>query len=74
LEPGFPRKISVVTTRHWLHELGFEVLSAKKGCFVDGHEHADGVEYRKGKMIGVGFLDQNNAPTEKAKSVLPSEF
>ena len=23
LEPGFPRKISVETARHWLHELGF---------------------------------------------------
>ena len=30
LEPGFPRKISVETARHWLHELGFEVLAAKK--------------------------------------------
>jgi len=31
LEPGFPRKISVETARHWLHELGFEVLTVKKG-------------------------------------------
>ena len=46
LEPGFPRKISVETARNWLHKLGFEVLTAKKGCFVDGHERADVVEYR----------------------------
>ena len=30
LELGFPRKISVETARHWLHELRFEVLAAKK--------------------------------------------
>ena len=79
LEPGFPRKISVETARHWLHELGFEVLTVtcKKGCFVDSHEHADVVEYRKKflrKMVGLGFLNQNNAPTEKVKSALPSEL
>ena len=77
LEPGFPRKISVETARHWLHELGFEVLTAKKGCFVDGHERADVVEYRQKflrKMVGLGFLNQSNAPTEDAKSALPSDL
>ena len=55
LEPGFPR---IETARHWLHELGFEVLTAKKGCFVDGHERADVVEYRQKflqKMVALGF-------------------
>ncbi len=48
LEPGFPRSISVETARKWLHELGFEVLTAKKGVFVDGHERPDvGVERYK---------------------------
>ena len=54
LEPGCPRNISVETARHWLHELGFKVLSAKKG-FVDGHERADVVESRSKflrRMIG----------------------
>jgi len=58
LEPGFPRKISVETARNWLHKLGFEVLTAKKGCFVDGHERADVVEYRQKflqKMVALGF-------------------
>ena len=45
LEPGYPRAISVETARRWFHELGFEVLTAKKGCFVDGHEPDDVVEY-----------------------------
>ena len=30
LEPGFPRKISVETARHWVHELGFEMLALKR--------------------------------------------
>ena len=25
-------------------------------------------------MVGLGFLNENNAPTEKAKSALPSEL
>jgi len=76
LEPGCPRKISVETARHWLHELGFEVLTAKKGCFVDGHEREDVVKSRSEflKMIGLGFLNESNAPTEKAKQSLPSNI
>jgi len=77
LEPGFPRKISVETARHWLHELGFEVLTAKKGCFVDGHEREDVVEYRKKflrKMVGLGFLNEQNAPTDEAKLALPGDL
>ena len=32
LEPGFPPKTSVEMARQWMHELGFEVLSASKGA------------------------------------------
>ena len=69
LEPGFPRKVSVETARMWLHELGFEVVAKKKGTFVDGHEREDVVEYRTKflrKMIGLGFLNEANAPTAEA--------
>ncbi len=37
----------VETTRKSVHELGFEVVTKKKGTFVDGHEREDVVEYRK---------------------------
>ena len=77
LEPGYPRKISVETARRWLHELGFEVLTAKKGCFVDGHERQDVVEYRDTflrKMVSLGFLNESNAPTEKARQSLPTDL
>lgn len=44
LEPGFPRRISVETARNWLHDMGFEVLTANKGIFVDGYERPDAVK------------------------------
>ena len=77
LEPGFPRNTSIETGRKWMHELGFEVVSKKKGTFVDGHERNDVVEYRTKflcRMVSLGFLNPNNAPTEEAKNALPSDI
>ena len=59
LAPGFPRRVSIETARCWLHELGFSVMRAQKGTFVDGHEREDVVEYRNKfirRMVGLGFL------------------
>ena len=59
LEPGFPRKISIETAHQWLHHLGFEVLSATKGAYFDGHERDDVVLSRKEflkELAAVGFL------------------
>ncbi|KAG2342076.1 hypothetical protein BDR05DRAFT_949332 [Suillus weaverae] len=39
--------ISENCARHWLKKLGYELTSVKKGIYVDGHECADVVEYRK---------------------------
>ena len=60
LEPGFPRKISIETARLWMHHLEFEVLSAKKGLYFDGHERPDVIEECKvlnfiRKMAEVGL-------------------
>ena len=77
LEPGFLRKISLETGRKWMHELGFEVVTKKKGTFSDGHEREDVVQYRKSflrKMVGLGFLNPTNAPTEEAKKALPNDL
>ena len=30
-----------------MHELGFEVVTKKKGTYVHGHEKKDVLEYRK---------------------------
>ena len=77
LEPGFPRSIHIETARKWMHELGFEVLSHKKGTFVDGHEREDVVEYRKKflrRMVALGFLNSMNAPSEEARKALPTDL
>ena len=74
LEPGFPRKISLETARLWLHHLGFEVLTVRKGIFIDGHERLDVIDARKlflRKMTKLGFLHITNAPTKDAMKALP---
>ena len=74
LEPGFPRKVSTETARLWLHHLGFEVLSATKGAYFDGHERDDVVasrtEFLK-EMISIGFLHPDQAPTPAAQQAFP---
>ena len=42
-----PRKIGLETARKWLHHLGFEVLTAKTGIFIDEHERHDVIKSRK---------------------------
>ena len=77
LAPGYPRQISLETARKWLHHLGFEVLDHKKGTYCDGHERDDVVEYRGKfirKMIALGFLNKDNAPTPEAAASLPTDL
>ena len=64
LETGFPRHVSTETARKWLHDVGFEYLSPKKGSFVDGHERSDVVDHCKKflrKIVGLGFLRKEHA-------------
>ena len=75
LAPGFPRKTSIETARQWMHHLGFEVLSAKKGAYFDGHEPDDVIEARHEfikKMIEVGYLHPDQAPTPEAQRAFPA--
>ena len=77
LEPGFPGKISIETVRKWLHHLEFHVLDPKKGIYINGHEREDVVAYRAKflrKMVGIGFINKNNAPTAKASQCLPDDL
>ena len=37
--------ISLKAATQWLHKLGYSVTEAKKGMYVDGHEHPDVVKY-----------------------------
>ena len=57
--------------------MGFEVQTAKKGSYVDGHERANVKEYRKiflRRMFVLGFLNESNAPTEEAKPTFPTDL
>ena len=59
-----------------MHELGFVVVTAKKGAFVDVHERENVVEYRKiflRSKVAMGFLNLSNTLTENAKLALPKD-
>ena len=61
LKPGFQRKVSTEEERN--------------SC--GGHEQDDFAEYRKKflhQMLSLGFLNENNAPTEVAKRALPKNL
>ena len=76
LEPGYPRKISVETARRWLRQLGFEIITPRKGIFIDGHERDDVIVYRKiflCRMVKTGFLHFTNAPTESSQKTIPTD-
>ena len=77
LEPGFPRKVGVSTCRQCLQQLGFEVITPRKGIFIDGHERADVVEARTrylSRMLKLGFLHFTNAPTPEAIKAIPDDI
>ena len=57
-----PSKITVRTARRWLHKLGFEQVSSKKGVYIDGHERADVVEYRKLYLKKLDILASTHLP------------
>ena len=77
LESGYPRRLSIATALHWLHNLGFQVMKKKKGTYVDGHERKDVIDYRQKflrKMVANGFLNKNNMPMPSIESAFPSDI
>ena len=36
--PNTPDNISVLIAQRWLHKLGFDPCSTRKGVYIDGHE------------------------------------
>ena len=76
LESGYPRKVSIETAHQWLHQLGFEVLSATKGAYFDGHERQDVIASRKEflkEMVTQGFLHPDQAPTPDVQRAFPAD-
>ena len=68
--------MSVETARRWLHHVGFEIITPRKGIFIDGHERDDVVEYRNvflRRMVKIGFLHFTNAPSESSQIALPTD-
>ena len=60
--PQVPASISNRTATRWLHQLGFEPSSTKKGVYIDGHERSDVVEYRKLYLRKLEMLESTHAP------------
>ncbi len=60
--PQVPSSISDRTAIRWLHQLGFEPTSTKKGVYIDGHERSDVVEYRKLYLRKLEILESTHAP------------
>ena len=59
--PQVPSSISERTAARWLHQLGFEAASTKKGVYIDGHERSDVVEYRKLYLRKLEILESTHA-------------
>lgn len=56
---------------------GFEVLTPRKGVFIDGHERPDVVEARSAflrRMVKLGFVNLLNAPTDDACKAIPIDI
>ena len=60
--PQVPSSISERTAARWLHQLGFEPASTKKGVYINGHERSDVVEYRKLYLRKLEILESTHAP------------
>ncbi len=63
-----PRKVSVSTCRRWLSGMRFEVITPRKGVFIDGHERADA------RTAYLRFVNLLNAPTDESRSAIPTDI
>lgn len=60
--PHIPAKISLNTACRWLHKLGFQPSSTRKGVYIDGHERTDVIEYRTLYLRRLEILSSTHAP------------
>ena len=59
--PNLPN-ITNRTAVRWLHILGFDIMSSKKGVYIDGHERNDVVDYRKIYLRRLEIISSCHAP------------
>ena len=60
--PDAPAKLSVPTATLWLHKLGFNPSSTKKGIYIDRHERRDVVDYHKLYLRKLEVLESTHSP------------
>ena len=71
--PNIPGSISVRTAQRWLHKLGFDPCSTRKGVYIDGHERSDVVEYRKLYLRRLEIISLTHAPPPFCEDEQPTE-
>ena len=57
LPEGYPRSVSERTALQYMRRLGFTHAPYKQGIYVDGHERADVVAYRKKFLAKIKALE-----------------
>ena len=60
--PQVTQQIFLSTAAHCLHALGFHPSQSHKGIYINGHEWADIVEYRKLYIHKLEILEATHAP------------
>ena len=71
--PSAPTKISARTACRWLHSLGFQKVSYKKGIYKDGLERPDVVDYRKLYLRKHEILSSTHAPPLSCNDEPPAQ-
>ena len=71
LPANLPRTISLRTANRWLHHLGFNPSSHKKGSYVDGHEREDVVKSRKEFLKVLSDLKASHNPSPPCNDEMP---
>ena len=71
--PNIPGSISVRTAQCWLHKLGFDPCSTRKGVYIDGHERSDVAEYRELYLKRLEIISSTHAPPPFCQDEQPVE-
>ena len=72
LPANLPRTISLRTANRWLHHLGFNPKSHKKGSYVDGHEREDVVKSRREFLKVLSDLKASHNPPPACSDEMPT--
>ena len=71
--PTLPAKINDRTAVRWLHFLGFELTSTKKGVYIDDHKRTDVVEYRQAYLRRLEIISISHGPPPLCDDETPDD-